>query len=78
MLAAIAITVTFFIPGGQPSIVHVDGHRVTGDAPISKAERCQYRMDARRLIRGKPLTAGLPRRCMTRFDRRQRPDPWPG
>jgi hypothetical protein len=76
MIAAGVVTVTLLIPGGQPSVIHVTGQKVTANAPISRAERCQARIDARRLIAGRPLTRGLPRRCMTNFDRRRHPDAW--
>lgn len=44
---------------------------------LSRGERCRYRVDASRVLRHKAVTQGLPRRCMTKFDRAQRPDPKP-
>jgi hypothetical protein len=76
MIAAGFVTVTQPIPRGRPGVIHVTGHKVTANAPLGRAERCQARIDARRLIADRPLMRGLRRRCTTNFDRRRHPDAW--
>lgn len=44
--------------------------------PQSREDRCRWRLDARRLLRGEHLTRGVPRRCMSRTSRQARPDPY--
>lgn len=48
--------------------------RVRATDHLARNERCRARLDASRVLRGKPVTQGLPRRCMSRRDRRVHPD----
>ena len=64
-------------------IVRTDGNpdhwrswRVSGPR-LAAHDRCQYRIDASRVLRGKPVTQGLPLRCMDPYTRSLRPDPAP-
>jgi hypothetical protein len=44
---------------------------------LSREDRCHFRMDARRVLLDAPLTVGVPKRCMSRRDRKLKPDPAP-
>lgn len=44
---------------------------------LNREERCQYRVDARRVMRGQRVTQGLPRVCMDPQTRLRKPDPAP-
>lgn len=50
---------------------------VISDDRLSGEDRCRYRVDARRVLRGQHVTQGLPRVCMSRTTRLRRPDPVP-
>lgn len=78
-------TVVFTMPSPRPDV-----HVLTDDVPshwrtwpvrtaerLDPSERCQFRVDASRILRGKPLTQSVPRRCLTARERQQRPDPAP-
>lgn len=43
-------------------------------ASLDRTERCQYRVDASRVLRNRPVTQGVPRKCMPRWMRAISPD----
>lgn len=53
------------------------GWRVSSRMRLSRGERCQYKIDAIRVLRGQHVTIGLPFRCMSPRVRKLRPDPAP-
>jgi len=67
-----------------PVDVYTDGHLrhwrkwpvVTVDN-IDPGNQCRFRLDARRVLLGNDTLPYFPRRCMTRVERRMRPDPSP-
>jgi hypothetical protein len=60
-------------------IVHTDegpwrSWRLETNLQFGREDLCRWRLDARRVTRGLPVTQYLPRRCMSAWTKRQRPD----
>lgn len=86
MLTEALLVVTFVMSAPVALVeVHTDSvpahwreWPVKSEGRLARSERCQARIDASRVLRGKQVTQGLPWRCMTRWERRNlRPDPAP-
>lgn len=82
MLAELIIVTFLAVPPNAEVRVHTDGvpshwrsWPVRTTDRLYREERCRFRVDAKRVLLGRPLTEGVPRVCDRH--RELRPDPSP-
>jgi hypothetical protein len=87
MITPILASVIFLMaPEPNVTVQHIDSQRHSHGAPagwvvtpsVGRADNCRMVIDAKRVLRGKPVTQSLPRKCQTRWELRNvHPDPAP-
>ncbi len=73
----IVVTLSFPAPVGDVNVTYDQHKWRVHSREMSAPEKCQAKVDAKRVISGRPVTQGLPFKCTPKWARKMKPDPSP-